>query len=107
VLKRLLTISACVLMASGCAFTAGDPAAGREKAAVCAACHGPDGNSQDPQFPRLAGQHPDYLAQTLKDYRTGQRRNAIMQGFAAGLSDRDIADLAAFYAGQKNGLYVK
>ena len=74
---------------------------------VCAACHGADGNSTDPQFPRLAGQYEDYLVRALTDYRSGQRRNPIMSGFAAGLSDTDIANLAAYFARQKNGVYDK
>ncbi|MDQ2696104.1 MAG: c-type cytochrome [Pseudomonadota bacterium] len=83
----------------------GDPAAGRQKSAPCQACHGPDGNSPTPDFPRLAGQYADYLRQALADYKSGARKNPIMSGMMAGLSDRDIADLAAFYASQK-GLAV-
>lgn len=82
----------------------GDPVAGQKKSEPCQACHGADGNSSDPQFPRLAGQHADYLAKTLEDYQSGKRQNAIMAGFAAGLSAQDRADLAAFYARQSQGL---
>jgi cytochrome c553 len=98
-----------VLVALGCiaapAF-AGNPDAGKQKAAVCAACHGADGNSVVPDFPRLAGQYPDYLAKALTDYKTGARKNAIMGAQAVNLSKQDIADLAAFYASQ-TGLRVK
>lgn len=80
---------------------------GQQKAAVCQACHGADGNSTDPQFPRLAGQHEDYLVRALSDYKSGARRNAIMSGFASSLSDADIANLAAYYARQKNGVRDK
>ena len=78
----------------------GDAAAGASKAAVCAACHGMDGNSSDPQYPKLAGQHEIYIARHLALYRSGERENAIMLGFAAGLSPQDMRDLGAFYATQ-------
>jgi len=79
---------------------AGDPAAGKEKAAACVACHGEDGNSPIPTNPRLAGQYADYLAYALSTYRSGERQNPIMSGIAAGLSDEDIADLSAWFASQ-------
>jgi cytochrome c553 len=79
----------------------GDAAQGQAKSAACAACHGQDGNSAVAEYPKLAGQHASYLASTLKEYRDGVRVNAIMQGMAAGLSDEDIADLAAYYAEQE------
>jgi cytochrome c553 len=85
---------------------AGNAAAGKQKSAACAACHGADGNSQAPDFPRLAGQPEDYLAVALTHYKNGKRKNAIMSGQAANLSKQDIADLAAYYASQQ-GLYVK
>jgi cytochrome c553 len=85
--------------------TAADIEAGRAKSTTCQACHGADGNGTgDPQYPRLAGQYADYLAKALKDYRSGERANVIMAGFAGTLSDQDIADLAAFYAAQKGPL---
>jgi len=86
----------------------GDLAKGAEKARQCAACHGDDGNSEDTGFPRLAGQYESYLAKALHDYKSGVRKNGLMAGFAAGLSEDDIADVAAYYASQKRGLtYVK
>lgn len=78
----------------------GDAAAGQGKSAVCVACHGVDGNSADPQYPKLAGQHERYIARQLALYRSGERENAIMIGFAAGLSAQDMRDLGAFYATQ-------
>ena len=78
----------------------GDPAAGKEKAQVCAACHGQDGQSIDPSYPNLAGQHESYLVKALADYRAGRRTNAIMSPMATNLSDQDIEDLAAWYASQ-------
>mgnify|MGYP001156745081 FL=1 len=75
--------------------------AGQEKSQVCAGCHGADGNSQITMYPRLAGQHRDYLVYALEGYRSGDRKNAIMSGFAKGLSDQDIRDLSEYYSMQK------
>jgi len=98
----LLAFAAPVLAA----LPQGNAAAGQEKSKTCAACHGATGNeSLDDTYPKLAGQHDDYLANSLRDYRSGKRRNAIMAGFAAGLSDEDINDLAAFYASQEGDLH--
>jgi cytochrome c553 len=88
------------------AWASGDASAGKQKSMVCAACHGADGNSTAPDFPRLAGQNDDYLVHTLHAYKSKARVNAIMNGQAAGLSDQDIADLAAYFSSQK-GLVVK
>jgi cytochrome c553 len=96
-----LTLSLALAGLSGQALAAGDPVAGQTKAATCVACHGADGNSTDPQFPRLAGQYADYLEQALQAYQDGSRQNPIMSGFAAGLGKQDIRDLAAYYAGQE------
>lgn len=67
---------------------------------VCAACHGVDGNSANPDYPKLAGQYPDYLAKALRDYQSGARNNAIMKGFATMLKDEDIGNVAAWYSSQ-------
>jgi cytochrome c553 len=83
------------------------PQLGKAKSVACEACHGADGNSTNPQFPRLAGQHEDYLVRALTDYRSGARRNPIMAGFASGLTDADIANLAAYYARQPRGVHEK
>lgn len=83
---------------------AGDAAKGEELSATCAACHGADGNSQIPTNPKLAGQYESYLVQALKDYKSGARQNAIMSGFASALSERDIKDLAAWFASQKGDI---
>ena len=80
----------------------GDYRRGLEKSQVCQSCHGRTGNeSLQPSYPKLAGQHADYLEHALKSYRDGTRNNAVMAGFAAGLSDQDIADLAAWYSRQE------
>jgi len=83
------------------AASAGDVAAGKAKAGVCAACHGQNGSSQVPVYPNLAGQKEQYLVAALKAYKAGQRKGGqapVMQGQATGLSDDDIANLAAYYA---------
>ena len=86
------------------AEAAGDAAAGKEKSATCAACHGAEGIATQPTYPTLAGQYESYLVQALKSYRSGARENAIMYGFASQLSDRDIADLAAWFSSQEGPL---
>jgi cytochrome c553 len=78
---------------------AGNAANGKQKAAACAACHGTDGNKTlDGTYPRLAGQYADYLDKSLREYRSGKRKNAVMAGQSAALTDQEIADLAAYYA---------
>jgi cytochrome c553 len=87
---------------------AADVEAGKKKAAeVCAACHGADGNSSNAAYPKLAGQNEDYLRVALNAYKKGERKNAIMAGFAGALSKQDIANLAAYFAGQSSSLHVK
>ena len=66
--------------------------------AACAACHGADGNSASPAYPKLAQQHPEYLVKQLQEYKSGKRANAIMSGMAAGLSDADMKNVAAWLA---------
>jgi len=88
------------------AALAGEPAKGKEKSNVCAACHGPDGNSPSPEFPRIGGQYEEYLYQALLDYKAGRRKNPIMSAQVENLSPADLGDLAAYFASQK-GLYQK
>ncbi len=78
----------------------GNAVDGKEKAIACEACHGISGESTDPTFPNLAGQHASDLAQALSDYRSGARKNPIMSGMVSSLSNQDILDLAAWYASQ-------
>lgn len=99
--KILLIASIASLAALGTAHAAGDAEAGKTKSAMCAACHGMDGNSAAPNFPKLAGQHADYIAKQLKEFKSGERKDATMNGMAAALSEQDMADIAAFYATQK------
>jgi cytochrome c553 len=99
-IRRLFTAVALAAFAAGGAQAA-DVAAGQAKAkAVCAACHGEDGNSPTPDFPKLAGQHPDYLAKALRDYKSGARKNPIMAGFAATLTKDDIENVTAWFGSQ-------
>ncbi|MBM4195774.1 MAG: cytochrome c [Gammaproteobacteria bacterium] len=80
-------------------------AAGRDKAAVCAACHGEGGISSAPSWPNLAGQHRDYLEHTINQYRSKHRQDPVMQGQVMALTDADVRELAAYYAAQP-GLFA-
>jgi len=80
----------------------GDAKAGEGKAAACGACHGIDGNSSDKQYPKLAGQHENYIARQLGLFKANSRANPIMLGFATPLSDQDMRDLGAFFAAKKS-----
>lgn len=100
VVQRFLLAATCASCFSSYAVAA-DVAAGQAKATeVCQACHGLDGNSQTPDYPKLAGQYPDYLAKALRDYKSGARKNAIMAGFAGTLTTKDIENVAAYYSSQ-------
>lgn len=101
---KFLLILMMALLVSSVAIAA-DPDAGKEKSQSCQACHGPDGNSPTPNFPNIAGQYENYLLRALKDYKGGQRKNAIMAGMVAALSEQDMRDLAAYYS-QQEGLDV-
>ncbi len=98
-MTKILMVAAALAM--GTVAYAADPAAGKEKAKVCAACHGENGVSQAPDFPKLAGQYNDYLVRALNDYKAGVRKNPIMAGQVANLKKEDIADLAAFFSSQQ------
>ena len=77
---------------------------GQEKSAICATCHGANGDGGSTAYPKLAGQYESYLTQALKDYRSGDRQNPIMAGFSANLSIEDIRALSAWFASQQGGL---
>jgi len=99
--RSLLVLVAIVALGASAHAPAADLAAGKAKATeVCQACHGADGNSASAAFPKLGGQYPDHLAKALRDYKSGQRKNPIMAGFAKPLSTQDIDNLAAYYASQ-------
>ncbi len=100
--RQILTILAAVtltLSANG-AFAA-DAAAGKAKAASCAGCHGAKGISAIPTYPNLAGQKEAYLAKQMKAFKDGTRKDPTMNAMAAPLSDADMANISAFYAGLK------
>ena len=103
--KIVIVILSTLLLMHGAAW-AGDAAEGQKKSKTCAACHGPDGNSTSPEFPRIAGQPSDYIIMSLTRYKSGKRKNPIMAPQAANLSRRDIEDLAAYFSKQQ-GLYTK
>ena len=105
-MRNLIYAAGCVLLLAGTPAAAGDAAAGKQKAQTCVACHGPDGNSPSPEFPRLAGQHYDYLVHTITAYKTGARKSPVMMPMVDKLTKRDIEDLAAFFSEQK-GLVTK
>ena len=83
-------------------FAKGDPAAGQAKSAICAACHGMDGNSTVPTWPKLAGQHEKYMVRQVTLIKAGARMVPEMAGIVPGLSDQDIEDISAFFASQVN-----
>lgn len=101
------TVAAALIALAYAGFAhGGDFDAGKEKSKPCAACHGADGNSAAPEFPKLAGQHYDYLVKTMRDYKSGARKNAIMAPQVANLNQRDFEDLAAYFA-QQQGLVTR
>jgi len=83
------------------AFAKGDVAAGQAKSAICAACHGVDGNSTVPNWPKLAGQHEKYMVRQVTLIKSGDRQVPEMLGIVPGLSDQDIEDLSAYFASQE------
>lgn len=85
---------------SGPVLAAGSKEAGQTKSAVCMACHGMDGNSANPEWPSLAGQHTSYIVKQLKHFKAGDRQNPLMTPMAAMLSEQDMDDLAAYYSTQ-------
>jgi cytochrome c553 len=78
----------------------GDPVVGKSKAELCFGCHGEDGNSTDPQFPKLAGQYGIYIAKQVRNYQASIRTHQIMSSIAASISDEDLADISAYFASQ-------
>ncbi|MDX1454760.1 MAG: c-type cytochrome [Gammaproteobacteria bacterium] len=109
-MKQLLVLATLMgaalgMNATAADLTGGDAEAGQNKAAACAACHGADGNSVNPEWPKLAGQHAGYLVLQLEHFAAPQaeskRFNALMYGQAVGLSEQDRADIAAYYAAQQ------
>lgn len=103
-MKKALGFAVAALMMASPAMAAGDAAAGKAKAAVCAACHGADGIALIPGYPNLKGQNEQYLVSSLKAYKSKERSGGmamVMQPQAAMLSDADIENLAAYFASLK------
>jgi len=91
-------LAVAITLAAGQAGAA-DIEAGKKKAQeVCAACHNMDGISTIADYPKLAGQYQDYMAKALRDYKSGVRKNPIIAGMAAGLTQKDIDDVSAYFA---------
>ena len=107
--KSLLALLAAAAMATPLAANESQPAAAKVDLAkgqaiatqVCAACHTADGSRGSPAYPILQGQHPEYLAKQLAEFKAGKRENAIMKGFASALSDEDMKNVAAFYSSKQ------
>ncbi len=104
-----MTLASLALLSTTCSFAnsaateakaVGDAAKGKEKSATCTACHGADGNSGNPLWPKLAGQHANYIEKQLTDFVSKERDDATMSAMAAPLSPEDIKDLSAYYAAQ-------
>lgn len=102
-IKTLLTASISFLLISSSASVCaqGNANTGKATAATCAGCHGEDGNSTMPSFPKLAGQHKDYLVKQLQLFKSGLRQSPMMSALAASLDDQSTEDVSAFYAGNK------
>lgn len=96
----ILVLVLAALIAGG-VHAAGDPSAGEAKATVCLACHGPNGNALVPTWPKLAGQHPEYIYKQLMDFKSGERVNDQMSPQVAVLEDPDFRNLAAYYSAQQ------
>jgi len=96
----LTTVALAAVFLTNGVQAAGDAKAGEGKTAVCLACHGPAGNSLVPTWPKLAGQHPEYIYKQLMDFKSTARVNEAMSPQVLALNEQDFADLAAYYASQ-------
>lgn len=105
-IPALLATAALTLFPAMAAQAAGDPAVGKEKSQTCASCHGEKGNTSNSMYPKLAGQHPSYLYHALKQYKSGERQNAVMGGMVSNLSDQDMRNLAAYFGSVEDHLYT-
>jgi len=97
----LITVSVPLFASDESTHDEAPARSGAEVAKQCVSCHGEDGNSPTPAFPRIAGQHADYMVHSLKSYKNGDRKNAIMAGIVAALTEEEMKNVAAFYAGQE------
>jgi len=100
-MKKLILASLLFLFATSGSALAGNAEAGKTKSAACAGCHGVDGNSPVPAFPKIAGQNEAYMVKQIKDFKTNtDRQNAIMLGMVAALTEEDAADIGAYFQSQ-------
>ena len=99
-MNKVLVTLLLTLGITGLAQAAGDAKAGQAKAAMCGACHGADGNSAAPNFPKLAGQGERYLLKQMNDIKSGNRNILEMTGLLTNMSEQDMADIAAYFASQ-------
>ncbi len=106
-IHRLGAVVAALVLCWHSTGHARDPVAGQRAANACAVCHGPQGISQIPNAPHLAGQPALYVAEQLKNYRSGKRQNEVMAVIAKPLSDQEIDDLAAWYASIQISVTIK
>ncbi|WIO75154.1 cytochrome c [Porticoccaceae bacterium LTM1] len=98
-MKKITLITTVSLLIAAPAIQAGDAKAGKTKAVVCTACHGPEGKSNNTMWPNLAGQQKGYLIKAMKDFRDGKRNDPLMTPMAKPLSDEDIENLAEYFSG--------
>ena len=111
-MKKQILFSGLLMAYAGLSIASEAPAEAapaksvEDMAATCAACHGADGISTNPAFPTIAGQHRSYIQKAMEDYRSGERKNAVMAGQAANLTDADIKALSAYFSKQKGPLYT-
>ncbi len=102
------SVAATATFTASASSISGNVEAGKSKAATCLACHGEGGGKPiAPEYPILAGQHPDYILAALQQYKSGKRKNASMNGFAAALKTQDMKDLAVYFAAQPSPLRSK
>ncbi|MEW6312854.1 MAG: cytochrome c [Pseudomonadota bacterium] len=107
-MKKFVIAAAVLGLACGQVYASGNVAAGKKKVdEVCSSCHGKDGRSENPMFPKLAGQNESYIVHALHAYKKGDRKNPIMGGMAAGLSEEDIQNVAAYLSRQDGALFTK
>jgi len=98
-------INLFLLMCCSAALAGGDPIAGKEKAIICTACHGGDGNNDNSEYPRLAGQGEPYLLKQLKDFKSGARVDDHMTSMVLAVDESDFEDIIAYFASNKLSLY--
>jgi cytochrome c553 len=99
-LKLIAAACGLSLCLSAAVYAEGTAQAGQAKSTTCVACHGVDGNSVNPEWPKLAGQQPEYIVKQLQAFKSGARKNPLMSPMAAPLSDQDMEDLAAYFSSQ-------